>query len=290
MQHQLENALVQLKVKETGAELCSLYHKGNEIEYIWAGEPQFWARHSPLLFPVVGKLKEDFYQLNGKSYTLAQHGFARDLPWRLLGKTTNELRFQLEETPETLKTYPFRFQLNGVFQLEGQMVSITYTVKNCSKEPIPFSIGAHPGFNCPLTAQDNFEDYFLEFEKEENLSRLLLQKGLRTGKSQTILTNAKILPLSRELLEEDALVFKGVQSDWVALRSSAHPHGLKLTLKGFPYLGIWTKSKSSPFVCIEPWFGVADTLEGQPDIREKEGIRLLKPEEEFSCGYSIELF
>lgn len=288
--HQLENDLVQLKVKENGAELCSLYHKRNKLEYIWTGEPRFWARHAPLLFPVVGKLKEDIYRLNGRTYTLAQHGFARDLPWRLLAKTRNELCFQLEETAETLKKYPFRFRLNAVFQLEGEVVSIAYTVRNCSKDPMPFSIGAHPGFNCPLTAQDSFEDYFLEFEKEEDLSRLLLQSGLRTGESQLILKDTKVLPLSRELLEEDALVFKEMQSAWVALRSSKQTHGLKLSFANFPYLGIWTKSESSPFICIEPWFGVADTLEGQPDIREKEGIRMLKPEEEFSCTYSIELF
>ena len=290
MQHQLENAYVQIKANEQGAELCSLYHKGHGIEYIWTGDPQVWGRHAPVLFPIVGKLKENSYRLNEKTYHMNQHGFARDFPWTLVEERENALTFRLQESAETLEKYPFRFVLDAEFSLDGTAVSVTYTLQNRNEEEMPFSLGAHPGFNCPLTAESRFEDYYLEFEQKETLSKQLLQDGLRTGEDRPVLQEERKLPLSRELFREDALVFEGVQSDWIALRSYIHPHGVKVSFKGFPYLGIWTKSGTSPFVCIEPWYGVADKQKGQADIHQKEGICLLKAGERFSCTYTIEVF
>ncbi len=290
MQHQLENEYVQLKIKEHGAELCSLFHKGHGIEYIWKGDPQVWGRHAPVLFPIVGKLKDNAYQLKGESYHLGQHGFARDLVWQLKEKSSDTLQFELHESADTYHKYPFRFQLEVIFKLQAESVSVSYTVKNTGEEAMPFSIGAHPAFNCPLTGSDRFEDYYLEFEREETLSRQLLLNGLRTGKTRLVMKGDKKLQLSRDLFKEDALVFEGVRSQWVALRSTTHSHGLKISFENFPYLGIWTKSESSPFLCIEPWFGVADRLQGQKDILEKEGIRLLAPGDAFSCTYSVSVF
>lgn len=290
MQYQLENAHVRLRVKEAGAELCSLYHKQHNIEYLWKGDPQHWGRHAPLLFPVVGKLKENSYRLNERAYNLPQHGFARDLDWTLVEEKENSLLFVLQDSAETREKYPFHFVLEAMFRLEGASVSITYTVKNSGKQEMPFSIGLHPAFTCPLLSGGAFEDYYLEFEKKESLSKQLLQDGLRTGEVQPVLQKESRLPLSRELFREDALVFEGVQSNWLALHSHTHPHGVKVFFNNFPYLGIWTKSESSPFICIEPWYGVADSLEGQSDIRMKEGIHILPAEKKFSCTYSIEVF
>lgn len=290
MQHQLENAHIQVKVNAQGAEVCNLVHKKHGIEYLWTADPQEWPRHAPVLFPIVGKLKDDAYLLNGKIYPMGQHGFARDLPWALVDKSRDSLTFRLEESDETLKKYPFSFVLEAKYSLRGTAVSVTYALKNSSKEDLPFSLGAHPGFNCPLIAESRFEDYYLEFEKEENLHKQLLKNGLRTGSTEPILQNSNILSLSQQLFKEDALVFEGVQSDWVVLRSRKHAHGVKVFFEGFPYLGIWTKSETSPFLCIEPWYGVADRQEGSVDFRMKEGVRLLKPGQSFACTYTIEVF
>lgn len=290
MEHPLENAHIQVKVKEQGAELCSLVHKGNGIEYLWPADPQVWARHAPVLFPIVGKLRGDTYQLNGEAYQMGQHGFGRDFPWALVDKSENTLTFQLQESAETLKKYPFSFALEAIFSLLDAAVSVSYTLTNTNKEEMPFSIGAHPGFNCPLAAESRFEDYYLEFEKKENLDKQLLKDGLRTGSTAAVLQNTNILPLSRELFKEDALVFEGVHSRWVMLGSRRHSHGVKVFFEGFPYLGIWTKSQNSPFLCIEPWYGVADSLEGSTDFRMKEGVQLLKPGQSFACAYTIEVF
>ncbi len=290
MQYQLENKLLSVTVKEQGAELCSIRNTRSEIEYIWGADAEVWGRHAPVLFPIVGKLKDNQYFLKGKEYSLPQHGFGRDKDWLLIDRDDNSLTFQLKEDSETLQKYPFEFELRALYSLEGSSLSITYTVWNKSKEDMPFSIGAHPGFNCPLQEGEEFEDYFLEFEKPETLSRELLNFGLRTGEKQLVLENQNELPLEKKLFSKDALVFEGVQSEWISLKSRKSGHGLQIGIKGFPYLGVWTKAGGSEFICIEPWYGVADREDSGLDILKKEGIRLLPPEDKFSCSYSIKVF
>lgn len=291
MQHQLENEHLSVSVKEKGAELCSLRHKKNGLEYVWNASPDVWARHAPVLFPIVGKLKNDTYTFNGEKFSLPQHGFARDLNWKVLGKVDSRLSFVLHQTAETLSKYPFEFELRAVFTIEEDVLSITYQVKNNSSGQMPFSIGAHPGFICPLEEGERFEDYYLEFQKEEILERQLLTGGHRNGKTESVLKQEKELPLSYGLFAKDALVFEGVQSEWVAVKSRKGKHGLEAEIKGFPYLGIWTKGGAgSNFICIEPWFGVADKENHNGNIMEKEGIRILSPGHEFSCTYRLRVF
>ena len=156
---------------------------------------------------------------------------------------------------------------------------------------MPFSIGAHPGFTCPLKPNEQFEDYYLEFEQAETLEREHLTNGLRNGEKEPVMINERNLPLTQELFARDALVFEGIQSDWVAVKSRKGKHGLEVGIKGFPYLGIWTKGgKGSNFICIEPWYGVADKEGHEGDIFKKEGIQLLPPKQDFSCTYSVRVF
>lgn len=296
MEHLLENEQLRVKVKEEGAELCSLQHKKNSLEYLWQADRAVWARHAPVLFPVVGKLEDNSYQYEGKSYSMGQHGFARDLRWELEASTAEQLVFLLTETAESLQHYPFSFELRTLYNLEKDSLSITYEVKNTNKVEMPFSIGAHPGFRCPLQEGEAYEDYYLEFEKKESLNRQLLTDGLRNGNTSPVpLQNGRELPLDTSLFEADAIVLEGVESTWLDLRSRNHPHGLRLTIEGFPYLGIWTKPGNRAFICLEPWHGVASRAAGPRkagpnDIRQKEGIRLLPAGEQFSCSYKITLF
>ena len=290
MQHQIENELLNVTVKEQGAEICSIRHQDSGIEYIWGANANVWGRHAPVLFPIVGKLQDNKYSLKGREYSLPQHGFGRDKDWELAEKGENSLSFRLNEDSETLKNYPFAFELKATYSLNGNTLTVTYQVQNRSEEDMPFSIGAHPGFNCPLKNGEQFDDYYLEFEKPETLSRNLLNNGLRTGEKSLFMENKKELPLTEELFSQDALVFEGVQSDWVALKSRKSAHGIHFGIRGFPYLGIWTKAGNNEFICIEPWYGVADRMEGQEDLFQKEAIQVLPPAATFSCSYSMKFF
>lgn len=292
MVYQLENEFLLASFKEAGAEICRLRNKKNGIEYLWNADPAVWTRHAPILFPIVGRLTENRYHFNEQEYSLPQHGFARDMEWKFEEKKDNSLTFSLQENEETLAIYPFSFQLKTVYSLQEDRLSITYQVQNNNREEMPFSIGAHPGFNCPLRKDEEFSDYYLEFEKPEKLERQLLNNGFRAGgKVPLPLQHEKELPLSQHLFDQDALVFEGVKSDWIAIKSRNHAHGLEVHIKGFPYLGIWAKPGGSEFLCIEPWYGVAD-LQGtqRKDIRQKDGIIVLPAEKAFSCTYSIRLF
>lgn len=292
MQYQLENEYILASFKEAGAEMCRLRHKKNGIEYLWNANPEVWARHAPVLFPIVGKLANNLYRFNGREYSLPQHGFARDMDWKFEEKKENSLSFSLRDNEETLTKFPFSFQLSTIYSLQENRLSITYQLQNNSSGEMPFSIGAHPGFNCPLREGEEFSDYYLEFEKPEKLERQLLNNGFRAGGKVALpLQHEKELPLSQHLFDQDALIFEGVKSDWIALKSRKHAHGLEVNIKGFPYLGIWAKPGGSDFVCIEPWYGVAD-LDGvqREDIRQKEGIIVLPEGKSFSCTYSIRLF
>lgn len=290
MQYQLENELLTVTVKEQGAEICSIRHQDSGIEYIWGANADVWGRHAPILFPIVGKLKENKYNLKGREYSLPQHGFGRDKDWELAEKGESSLAFCLNEDSETLQKYPFAFELKAIYSLNADTLTVTYQVQNRSKDDMPFSIGAHPGFNCPLRDGERFEDYFLEFEKPETLSRDVLNFGLRTGEKSLFMKNKNELSLNSDLFSQDALVFEGVQSDWIGLKSRKSARGIQFGLKGFPYLGIWTKAGGSEFICIEPWYGVADRVEGQEDIFQKEGIQVLPPAATFSCSYSMRFF
>lgn len=295
MEHLLENEQLRVKVKEEGAELCSLQHKKNGLEYLWQADPAVWARHAPVLFPIVGRLKDNRYQYEGKTYTMGQHGFARDHQWELEASRPGQLVFLLKETAKSLQHYPFSFELRTIYSLEGDTLSVAYEVKNINEGEMPFSIGAHPGFRCPLQEGEAYEDYYLRFEKEESLNRQLLTDGLRNGKTSPVpLQNGRELPLDTSLFKSDAIVLEGVASSWLELRSRNHAHGLRFTMEGFPYLGIWTKPGNHEFICLEPWHGVADKLEAEniaaTDIRQKEGIRILPGGEKFRCRFEITLF
>lgn len=286
----LENAQVKATFKSKGAELSSLIHKENGIEYVWQADPQVWGRHAPVLFPIVGKLNNDTYSHNNDIFHLSQHGFARDLEFELESSTIDELKLSLSYSEKTLKHYPFKFKLIICYKLKATTLTVSYEVYNEDEQLLFFSIGAHPGFRCPLTEKEKFEDYYLEFNETETLERHLLTGGAFNGTTELVMANTNILPLSYDLFEKDAIVFKKFRSSTVSLKSKKEPHGVKMSFPGFPYLGIWTKQKNAPFVCIEPWYGLADTAIASGSLVQKEGIMELEPAGEFDCHYQIEIF
>jgi galactose mutarotase-like enzyme len=213
MAHQLENQTVLLKMKEHGAELTSIILKSDNTEYLWQGDPTFWGRQSPVLFPIVGRLVEDTYYVNSEEFHLTQHGFARDLPFTVSNKSDQHISFMLHSTEETLKKYPYPFKLTITYELNDRSILVRYAVQNTGNQKMYFSIGAHPAFNCPFNMGETFEDYYLEFGAQEQMEVFELEKGCRKHSKKTIATSSKTLLLTNELFKNDALIFDNLKAN-----------------------------------------------------------------------------
>ena len=278
----ISNSILKASINHAGAELFSLKNN-QEKEYIWEGNPNFWGKHSPILFPIVGTLKNNTYTIDQKEYQLSRHGFARDMEFQLIEKTENSAVFSLESNHETLKKYPFEFELQLIYSLEKTSLNIEYIVINKSERKMPFSIGAHPAIALP----ENFENYSFKFEKEELLKFNLLENDLISNKTEVLKTSDNLVRLNYKLFENDALVFKTLESNSLTILENEKPY-IEVDFEDFPSLGIWTKDQA-PFVCIEPWFGYSDTAENSGDLYQKEGILLLDADQIFHSKFSIKI-
>jgi len=278
----ISNSNLTAQIKHLGAELFSLKNNQNK-EYIWEGNPSFWGKHSPILFPIVGTLKNNSYLYNEKEYPLNRHGFAREMEFELIEKSEESATFSLSSTLETKKVYPFDFELQICYSLKDNKLNIDYKVINKNDFIMPFAIGAHPAFALP----GNFEEYSLEFQQDEILKYYLLEEGLISNNSNELKLDNSQLGLNYKLFEKDALVFKTLKSKSITIFKNTNPI-LKVNFTDFPNLGIWTVV-NAPFLCIEPWFGYSDTLNEYDDFSKKEGIQLLEKKETFESNYSIEI-
>lgn len=278
----ISNSKLKASIKHSGAELFSLQDKQNK-EYIWEGNPEFWGKHSPVLFPIVGTLKNNIYNINRKEYQLPRHGFARDMEFQLIDKTDNSATFSLRSNEDTLKKYPFEFELQLIYTLNGDTLNIEYKLINKGKTKMPFSIGAHPAIALP----ENFENYAFKFEKDENLKYSLLENDLISNKTEVLKTTNNLVQLNYKLFENDALVFKTLESNSLTILENSKPY-IKVDFEDFPSLGIWTKEQAQ-FICIEPWFGYSDTAENSGDLFEKEGILILDANQTFNSKFSIQI-
>jgi galactose mutarotase-like enzyme len=287
MQHQISSEALTVSIKSLGAEVHSITNQEG-LEYIWQADPQVWPRHAPVLFPIVGRLKENRFLFNGKNYDLGQHGFARDQVFEVKEQGEDQILFELKATEETKKQYPFDFIFRIAYRLDNNCLTCTYTVINPSSQPLLFSVGAHPGFNCPLLPGERFEDYYLEFETEE-LYCTELDNGLRNPAKHKLQLNNKRLYLDAGLFDKDALVFEKGQINRISLCSSRTTHKITMQCEDWPYFGIWTKKGCRNFVCLEPWYGIADRADTSGELRQKEGMMSLEAGKEFTRSYSVVL-
>lgn len=282
MNTSISNKYITATFNHSGAELISL--KNNQAkELIWNADPAHWNRHSPVLFPIVGSLKDNEYSYNNKTYHLPRHGFARDMDFNLIDKKDDAITFSLKSSPETLKIYPFEFELQIEYVLSENYLKINYMVYNNSVDIMPFSIGAHPAF--ALT--NGIENYSLEFASEPETYHLL-KDGLITNQTKTLQLQNNNLPLTYSLFENDALVFKQIKSKSLTILENDSPL-LKVHFNDFPSLGIWTKANAG-FICIEPWQGYSDSINCSGDLYKKEGIIQLDKGEKYSAGFEIEVY
>lgn len=282
MKTTIQNEFLKVKINHKGAELGSIDKDGQN--HIWEINPNFWDKTSPILFPIVGGLKNNSFEFDGKKYELPRHGFAREKEFELVSKTENSAKFSLKYNEETLQIYPFKFTLNIEYQLSLNQLIIKYTVINTSSDKMYFSIGAHPAFSI----DGDIENYSLAFDNSTELTSYKLRDNLFSGETKKIPLNGKILPLNYSLFAEDAIVLKNSETSSLTLLKNDIPQ-LKVSFPDFPYLGIWTK-KEAPFICIEPWLGIADHHDASGKIKEKEGIQILEGDSEMSVEWSVEIF
>jgi galactose mutarotase-like enzyme len=286
----LENEVLRVGLSSKGAELQNILNKVFGIEYLWNGNPAFWSKRSPVLFPIVGSLKNNSYSYQGKSYQLPRHGFARDMEFEVEKQSPREIIFLLKSNAETKISYPFDFEFRIRYQLMGDELSTEYMVSNIGTGILLFSVGGHPAFRLPLTADTSFSDYYLKFEETENLSRWPISKdGLLLPALVPVLEDSNRLNLSKSLFYQDALVFKYPTSSEISLLSAKTKHGVLFQMGEFPFLGIWS-ARDADFICIEPWCGIADSVSSNQQLEQKEGIEKLAPGKIFSRQWRVKIF
>jgi galactose mutarotase-like enzyme len=285
----LHNDSVEATINPLGAELQKLNGRESGINYLWSGDPAYWGKFSPVLFPIVGTLKDNHYAYKGSFYTLHRHGFAREKMFLAEKVSDSEAVFTLQDDESTRVVYPFRFVLQLRYKIEGNRLTVTYTVYNPGEDELFFSIGAHPAFAVPIKKELAYSNYYLQFNEPETAVRWGLQDGLLLDTSEPFLVKEQQVHLSAELFARDAIVLKGLKSTSVALRTAIDSRGLSFGISGWPHLGIWA-APGAPFVCIEPWEGHADPVSHDGDITHKPGIVKLGASEDWQKSWWVELY
>jgi galactose mutarotase-like enzyme len=285
----LENENIRVSFAAKGAELRSITGKTTGIEYLWKGDPEYWGKFSPVLFPVIGALKDETYFVEGKEYHLPRHGFARDQEFHAELISDTEVLFTLSSSPDTLKVYPFEFVLGLRYHISGSSVSCTYELHNPGEKDLLFSIGGHPAFAAPLTEDACYEDCYLEFAIEEPLSYHKIDNNLISDETGSLHLDKGKLFLKHSLFYDDALVFKNMESRMITLRNTINDYGLHFRYNDFPFFGIWA-AKDADFICLEPWCGIADGVAHNQQLSDKEGIISLPPAEHWKRVWEVEVF
>lgn len=290
MQLTLQKGPCTAVVETKGGELVS-FRDGGGTQYIWSGDPAYWSGRNPILFPIVGSLKNGRVRFNGREYEMGRHGFARGSQFTLAEQGEDFAVLELRENPDTLERYPFPFRLRVRHQLLEDGFSTTFEVCNTGNAPLPFCVGAHTAFNCPLHEGERFEDYRLVFDQEEDSDSLALTADglLAPGKRVPILRQTDTIPLSHEPFDRlDTLIFDGLRSQGVRLLHKDTGRGVRMEFGGFPMIAFWTKANANaPYICLEPWHGCAAWDDESGKFADKPHCITLLPGEDRSLTYTV---
>lgn len=278
----LENEELKVTIAEKGAELQSIFHKKDQFDYLWQGAEGYWSKHAPNLFPIVGRLNDNKHIKDGKIYEMNQHGFARDLEFKVGEVTPDTVELVLQANEETLNRYPYEFTLKIHYRLDKNQLAVTYYVENHSGETMPYSLGGHPAFNLPINGEGKFEDYKLHFNAGAGLESLeyfeMEPLPYMSGRKLplTALKNGEI-SIDRELFGAGLVMDMEMKGRIATLYSSHSSHSITLSLGDFPYLCLWTEEgMEAPFLCVEPFHGMADEYGEVGELADKKGINLLE--------------
>lgn len=286
----IENSLLKVSIQPQGAELTSIFNKDTQLEYLWDGNPQFWPKQAPILFPIVGSLKDNTYFYKGQPYQIpTRHGFAREKVFNVKDHSQDSITFYINEDEQTLNAFPFTFEFCITYSLQENTLSVRYTVRNNGNEEMYFSVGGHPAFNVPLVAGTTYEDYELKFNQKETAPTWPNTNGLFQAEPVDFFNNQDVLPLSKELIKTNTLQFKHLNSSEIKLQSARTPHGVSVNVSGFPYLCIWA-APDADFICIEPWCGISDSVNSNQQWEQKEGNNHLPAGDTFERTWSATFF
>ena len=282
--NRLENDFLIIETNKSGAELTRIFSKNQNKEILWNGDSKYWGRHSPILFPIVGRLKDNETIIDNKVYNMSQHGFARDMNFDLVDITDNLISYKLTSNEDTKKYYPYSFELIITYKLIDNKVTIDWKVNNTNSCDMYFSIGAHPAFNI----NSNLEDYYLEFNTRDNIENIALN-GPYNDK-YTKIESLDTLNLYNEIFKNDAIIYTNI--DGIKIKSKKEDYFVNVEFKDFPLVGIWSPyyketNSTAPFICIEPWYGLCDNINSDKIFKNKKFINVLKSNESFNTSYSI---
>ena len=279
----LENDVMKFEVSPIGAELQSLYSKVTEMEYLWQPGYDIWPHHSMLLFPNPGRIAGDRVIIGGKVYPATMHGFANDMQFELLEADEKHILLQISATEETRKSFPYEFRLQVEFSLEGEVVVQKFRVINDDNKKVYFSLGAHPGFYCPIQINETGDDYYFEFDSPQYIDNLQLQEGTRllTGEKSPWLQGKTERHIGEDFFHDGPKVLGGVKANFITMKSKKSNHFVELGIKGFPYLWLWGVDQKMSIMCIEPWCGVSDLMNTNHIWEKKLGIEVVDVGETF---------
>ena len=291
--YSISNDTLEISIKSKRAELAGI--KLDSLEYLWQGDSTYWKHQAPILFPIIGRLVDHEYAYKGKIYPMNFHGFAWTTNFKMIDKSSNSIIFELTSSEKIKEIYPFDFSLLVKYSLKNRALNVEYKVRNLSKtSDLLFSIGAHPAFNCPVEEGQKRSDYQIVFDVDAMPKSQDKESGLFIDQYTQYFKNPGILKLQDTTFNKGALVFNpNPFSKATLMHQPTKKEYLSVTFDNFPYLGIWSTknndNKIAPFVCIEPWYGVADKASHNKELTQKEGIIKLIPNGIFTCSFTIEI-
>lgn len=293
----LKSDQLNVEFQTLGGALSSIKDKKG-VEYLWQGDPTYWSGQAPVLFPICGSVRndtvlydnEDGSQKEGK---IPRHGLVRKKEFTLVEQTDNSVTFAIEDDEEMYANYPYHFRLEITYTVTGKTIRTQYKIYNKeSEKSMPYFIGGHPGFNCPLLDDEVYEDYYLEFEKPETCTvpKPFPETGMLDLKDRNSwLNNQKEIDLNYDFFSYDAVTLDELESRTVALRSRKHDKGLKLDFKEFPNLIVWSTLNKGPFIALEPWSGLSTSIEEGDRLEDKKDVKIIKPSDFDQVGFDIEI-
>ncbi len=290
MIYEISNNNFTAKIDSLGAQLISLQGKDG-FEYIWTGDPKHWREHAPVLFPIVGALREGKIRIAGQWFEMGRHGFAKQTEFAWENQTSASISLVLAASPETRSMYPYDFKLTVRYRLESKGIVTEFKVENCGSSQLIYAIGGHPGFNIPVNESANFEDYTIVFDSPESQTCPVIdrQAGLIDWDQQGFVLNGQEIPLKHELFYQDALVFENLNSHWVRVLNKNTGKGIAMDFEEFPMFGIWSAANDGPYVCLEPWTGCATLVSEGDEFEEKKGMIILAPGASRAHSFSVEV-
>lgn len=287
MNYEIKSEALSVCINSSGAEIQSIKSNLQQQEYMWQGDSAVWAGQAPILFPIVGALRNNSYSHDNKIYSLNKHGFARNSEFNCVQHSDNAVSMKLTSNSQTLKQYPWAFELCVSYQVTAQALKVSYQLHNRASSMMPFNIGSHPAFALDLKTSTH-EEYFLQFSGKNELLQFHLDGDLLSPTPSVFNLNIGQIGLSKTLFDNDALVFKNTGSKTVSLWHKSKGEQIRVDCGDAPHLGIWAKPNSN-FVCIEPWWGYADHNDSDGILINKPSVQRLETEKIFIGEMTIEI-